>query len=55
MKRATTVSLLLCPVLAGGAFAADQVKTANGVVQAAADSTPQVRMFKGIPTRSRRS
>jgi para-nitrobenzyl esterase len=49
MKRATTLSLLLGPVLAAGAFGADQVKTANGVVQAAADSTPAVRMFMGIP------
>ena len=49
MKRATALSLVLCPLLAAGAFAADQVKTLNGVVQAAADSTPAVRMFKGIP------
>lgn len=49
MKRATTLSLLLCPALAAGAFAADQVQTANGLVQAAAASTPVVRMFKGIP------
>ena len=49
MKRVTTLSLLLGPALAAGAFGADQVKTANGVVQAAADSTPAVRIFKGIP------
>ena len=30
MKRATTLSLLLCSVLAAGAFAADQVRTATG-------------------------
>jgi len=49
MKRATILSLLLCPVLAAGGFAADQVQTANGLVQAAAHSTPGVRIFKGIP------
>jgi len=49
MKRATTLSLLLCPLLVADAFAADQVRTASGVVQAAADSRPAVRMFKGIP------
>jgi para-nitrobenzyl esterase len=49
MKRATTLSLLLCPVLAAAASAADQVRTATGVVQAAADSTPAVRIFRGIP------
>jgi para-nitrobenzyl esterase len=49
MKRAVIVSLVLSTILAAGAFAADQVRTASGVVQAAADSTPAVRIFKGIP------
>lgn len=49
MKHATALSLLLCPCLAAAASGADQVRTTEGVVQAAADSTPAVRMFKGIP------
>jgi para-nitrobenzyl esterase len=49
MKRTVMVSLALSTVLAVAVQAADQVRTRNGTLQAAADSTPTVRMFKGIP------
>ncbi len=49
MNPTVLVSLVLSTAPAAGAFAADQVRTASGVVQAAADTTPGVRTFKGIP------
>jgi len=49
MRSPVIVSLMLSTILAARADCADQVRTASGVVQASADSTAGVRMFKGIP------
>jgi para-nitrobenzyl esterase len=49
MKWVLIISVLMTTLLVGIAVAADQVKTANGVLQASPDSTATVRMFKGIP------
>jgi para-nitrobenzyl esterase len=49
MKLVSISSLLIAIFLSGSAVAADQVKTANGVLQASPDSSATVRMFKGIP------
>jgi para-nitrobenzyl esterase len=43
------ISILWSIMLAAGVFAADQVKTANGVVQESADSGSGIRIFKGMP------
>ena len=43
------MAALLGMPLAGGALAADRVKTANGVVEGTGPQDSGVRMFKGIP------
>jgi para-nitrobenzyl esterase len=48
MKRYTP-ALTLCLLAAGTAFAADQVKTSNGVLESTAAPRDGVRSFKGIP------
>ena len=48
MKRYNQ-AILLCLLAAGTAFAADQVKTANGVLESTAAPKDGVRSFKGIP------
>ncbi|HZS05525.1 MAG TPA: carboxylesterase/lipase family protein [Blastocatellia bacterium] len=40
---------MLATALAGGAFAQDRVRTANGVVEGAAEQGSAIRTFKGIP------
>jgi para-nitrobenzyl esterase len=42
-------AVFLCLLAAGTAFAADQVKTANGVLESTAAPKDGVRSFKGIP------
>ena len=42
-------ALFLCGILAASVFAADDVKTANGVVESTAAPKDGVRSFKGIP------
>ncbi len=48
MKRLSLL-LFLCGFLGAGTFAADRVKTANGVVESTAPPNDGVRSFKGIP------
>ena len=48
MKR-FALALLLCGFLGASTFAADRVKTANGVVESTAPPKDGVRSFKGIP------
>ena len=48
MKRYNQ-AIVLCLLAAGTAFAADQVKTANGVLESTAAPRDGVRSFKGIP------
>ncbi len=48
MKRYNQ-AIFLCLLAAGTAFAADQVKTANGVLESTAAPKDGVRSFKGIP------
>ncbi len=48
-KRSSLSALCLSVALAGGALAADRVKTANGTLEAATAAGARVRMFKGIP------
>ncbi|HXU49797.1 MAG TPA: carboxylesterase family protein, partial [Candidatus Binatia bacterium] len=43
------LALFLCGFLGASTFAADRVKTANGVVESTASSKDGVRSFKGIP------
>ncbi len=47
--QAVLVAALLGVPLAGGALAADRVKTTNGVVEGTGRQASGVRMFKGIP------
>jgi para-nitrobenzyl esterase len=49
MKPTAIASLLLGLTVAHGAFAADVVEIASGRVQAAPDSSPRLRVFRGIP------
>jgi para-nitrobenzyl esterase len=49
MKPIAIASFLLGASLSIEAFAADQVKTASGLVQAAPDSSAALRVFRGIP------
>ncbi len=51
LNRSTvfTFAILLAACLAGGAFAADRVKTANGILESTAEPNSGVRSFKGIP------
>ena len=48
MKR-LALALLLCGFISASTFAADRVKTANGVVESTAPPRDGVRSFKGIP------
>ena len=48
MKRYNQ-TIFLCLLAAGAAFAADRVKTANGVLESTAPPKEGVRSFKGIP------
>jgi para-nitrobenzyl esterase len=48
MKR-FALALFLCGFLGASTFAADRVKTANGVVESTAPPKDSVRSFKGIP------
>jgi para-nitrobenzyl esterase len=48
MKRYNQ-AIILCLLAAGTAFAADRVKTANGVLESTAAPKDGVRSFKGIP------
>ena len=43
------LALLLCGLLGASTFAADRVKTANGVLESTAPPKDGVRSFKGIP------
>ena len=47
--QAVLVAALLAMPLAGGALAADRVKTTSGVVEGTGRQASGVRMFKGIP------
>jgi para-nitrobenzyl esterase len=47
--KSFTQALLTCGLLAASTFAADQVKTANGIVESTMPPTDGVRSFKGIP------
>src|SRR6186713_500298 len=47
--HALAAAVLLTSPLAGNSFAADQVKTANGIVEGAGAQSSGVRVFKGIP------
>ena len=47
--NSSTRALLFCGILAANIFAADQVKTANGVLESATPPVDGVRSFKGIP------
>ena len=49
MRPIAVASFLLGVTVAHGAFAADLVKTESGHVQAAPDSRPTLRVFRGIP------
>jgi para-nitrobenzyl esterase len=51
LNRSTiiTSAILLAAGLAGGAFAADRVKIANGIIESTAEPSSGVRSFKGIP------
>ena len=49
MKRSMQSVALCVLLLAGNAFAADQVRTANGVIESATPARDGVRSFKGVP------
>jgi len=48
-QRLTPTAVLLAGCMAGTAVAADQVKTANGIIESTAAPKDGVRSFKGIP------